>query len=136
MEQELEKLLASSQLRITKPRKAIFQTLKIAVNPLSQVEIAALTPSIDRGSVYRTIELFLELGVVSSITHGWKQRFELAAPFRPHHHHLHCVKCGKTEEIQSERLEGMIHEVAGASNFHVIGHTFEVTGICSACRTP
>ena len=133
MEQELEKLLANSQLRITKSRKAIFQTLKITTKPLSQAEIATLTPAVDRGSVYRTIELFLKLGIIVSITYGWRQRFELAAPFRPHHHHLHCVNCDKTEEIQSEYLEGLIHKIASTSNFRILGHTFEVMGICRAC---
>jgi Fe2+ or Zn2+ uptake regulation protein len=133
MNNNLEDLLATSSLRVTQPRKTIFQTLKNAPTPLSHVEISKANSSIDKTSVYRTIELFLRLGVIVGVSHGWKQKYELAAPFRPHHHHLHCIKCGKIEEIQSEKLEQMIHAIADDSNFHVVGHTFELTGICNQC---
>jgi len=133
MEHDLEKLLAASGLRVTTPRKAIFKTLKTAAVPLSHVEIAHANADIDKTSVYRTVELFMKLGVVIGVNHGWKQRYELAAPFRPHHHHLHCINCGKVEEIQSEKLEQMIQAIASESNFQVVGHTFELTGICKDC---
>lgn len=134
MEHDLEKLLATAGLRITTPRKAVFRTLKAATYPLSQVEISATTPSVDKVSVYRTIELFLNLGVVVGVAHGWKQRYELAAPFRPHHHHMYCIKCGKVEEFQSKRLEKILHDLTRADDFQVLEHTFEVTGICRECR--
>jgi Fur family transcriptional regulator, ferric uptake regulator len=121
-------------LRLTTPRKLLFETLKKATAPLSQSELATANPTIDRVSVYRTIELFMRLGIVTSVPHGWKQRYELAAPFRPHHHHLFCTVCGEADEIQSEKLERIIHIIADEQKFSVIGHMFEVTGICSKCQ--
>ncbi|HWZ66162.1 MAG TPA: Fur family transcriptional regulator [Patescibacteria group bacterium] len=135
MNSEITDLFAARGLRVTTPRKAVFETLKKAATPLSQVEIAKINPTIDKVSVYRSIDIFLKLGIVTSVAHGWKQRYELAAPYSPHHHHLLCTACGHVEELQSERLEKIINILADQQKFKVTGHTFEITGLCSKCQT-
>lgn len=130
---DIEKVLENHKLRVTKPRLAIFDTLRTASRPLSEVEIVAQTSTVDPVTVYRTIELFLKLEVVVGVAHGWKQRYELASPFRPHHHHILCMECGVIEEISSEKLEQFIHHLADEHAFRVTGHTFEVTGLCKSC---
>jgi Fe2+ or Zn2+ uptake regulation protein len=134
MDSELMTLFADHHLRITAPRVAILKIFKNASAPLSQVEISRANPAIDKVSIYRTIEIFEKIGLVTSVAHGWKQRYELAAPFRPHHHHLLCNNCGTIEEIQSEKLEKIIHSLADEQEFEVTGHTFEITGLCRQCR--
>jgi len=130
----IEKILENHKLRVTKPRRAIFETLRSASHPLSEVEIAAATPTVDPVTVYRTIELFLKLEIVAGVAHGWKQRYELASMFRPHHHHILCSECGQVEEIQSEKLEQFIRHIAREHGFEVMSHTFEIAGICANCR--
>lgn len=130
---DIEKVLENHKLRVTKPRLAIFDTLRKATRPLSEVEIATATPTVDPVTVYRTIELFLKLEVTVGVAHGWKQRYELASPFRPHHHHILCTNCGQVEEISSEKLEQFIRHLAGERGFKVTGHTFEITGLCENC---
>lgn len=134
MNQDLRDILVASRLRVTAPRQAIFATLRGARTPLSHVEIAAANSNIDRTSVYRTIELFVKIGVATSVAYGWKQRYELAEPFRPHHHHIHCTVCGTVTEIKSERLEHMIHAIVDDQSFQITGHTFEITGVCVRCQ--
>lgn len=135
MQQELEKILGGSGMRVTTPRREVFGLLERVSSPLSQVEIAAMLPNVDRVTVYRVIDLFLKLGVVTSVTFGWKQKYELAEPFRPHHHHLHCQKCGKIEVIHSKKIEKAIADIADGESFHVTGHLFELTGFCAACQS-
>lgn len=134
MDSELIALFADYHLRITASRVAILKIFKNATAPLSPIEIAKRNPTIDKVSIYRTIEVFEKIGLVASVAHGWKQRYELAAPFRPHHHHLLCNNCGTIKEIQSEKLEKMIHVLAGEQEFEVTGHTFEVNGLCRTCQ--
>jgi Fe2+ or Zn2+ uptake regulation protein len=134
MDTEIETLFASNRLRITTSRKAILSVFKNAAVPLSPVEIVTANPDIDKVSIYRTIEIFERIGLISSVAHGWKQRYELAAPFRPHHHHLLCTHCGAIEEIQSDTLETMINFIAEEHAFEVTGHTFEVSGLCRNCK--
>ena len=134
MDSELIALFADHHLRVTAPRVAILKIFKNATALLSPIEIAKTNPTIDKVSIYRTIEVFEKIGLITSVTHGWKQRYELAAPFRPHHHHLLCNNCGTIEEIQSEKLEKMIHILADEQGFEVTGHTFEINGLCRQCR--
>lgn len=134
MDHEIATLFANNHLRTTASRMAILQIFKNATIPLSPVEIAKANLTLDKVSVYRTIELFKDLGLIISIAHGWKQRYELASPFRPHHHHLLCNSCGAIEEVQSEKLEKIIHILADEQGFKVTGHTFEVSGLCRNCK--
>src|SRR5690606_16614132 len=47
-----------------------------------------LDGGLDRASLYRTIRLFEQIGVVHRISIGWKYKIELAEAFNHHHHHL------------------------------------------------
>jgi Fur family ferric uptake transcriptional regulator len=134
MNADIAKILSDHNLRVTEPRKAVFETLKNAVAPLSPREIVTANPVIDKVTVYRTIDVFIALGVVESIAHGWKMRYELAAPFRHHHHHLFCTQCGMVEEIKSDQLEKIVRMLAEQQAFKVTAHTFEITGVCGMCQ--
>lgn len=133
MNNELNGILVNAGLRLTKPRLLIFDTLKSFEQPMSIVDIVKACPGIDKVSVYRTISLFSKLHIISAVPHGWKQLYELAAPFTPHHHHLVCEKCGTLTEIHSKKLESMITNLTNEHGFTANGHHFEITGLCSNC---
>ncbi|HET6746904.1 MAG TPA: Fur family transcriptional regulator [Candidatus Saccharimonadales bacterium] len=135
MDTDIKALFARNHLRTTTSRMAILQIFKEAKAPLSPVEITKINPAIDKVSVYRTIEVFTKIGLTTRVAHGWKERYELASPFRPHHHHLLCNNCGAIEEIQSDNLEKMIDIIAHGQGFEVTGHTFEINGLCRKCKT-
>lgn len=134
MQPDIRLLFTTRRLRITQPRLIVFATLKNAPGPVSIADIVKQCPSIDRVSVYRTIELFLRLHIVEIIAHGWKQRYELAAPFRAHHHHLLCTRCSVVVEINSDKIEDLIHLLASEHGFKAARHTFEIMGLCSTCQ--
>lgn len=52
-----------------------------------------------------------------------------------HHHHLICRVCGKTVEIEADRVEKWADEVAKAHGFTSPTHTIDIFGICSACQS-
>ncbi|MDE2591685.1 MAG: transcriptional repressor [Actinomycetales bacterium] len=52
-----------------------------------------------------------------------------------HHHHLICRVCGKTVEIEADRVEKWADEVAKAHGFTAPTHTIDIFGICSACQS-
>src|SRR5690606_34596309 len=82
MNNDLEKILSKNRLRATKPRQIVFATLSDSPAPLQIGEIVKRCPSVDRVSVYRTIELFTKLHIIEAIPLGWKQQYELAGPFK------------------------------------------------------
>ncbi len=131
----IQSILVGQKLRITKPRVAVFEALEQAKEPVSLRNLVEALSSIDRVSIYRTLELFEKLHIITVVHIGWKKRYELAAAHQQHHHHhLVCTQCGSITEINSERLEDVIHTLTGAHGFTPTGHTFEITGLCGNCK--
>ena len=133
MERELEVIFAREKIRLTHPRKVIFKILHESDAPLSASMIAKQCQSIDRVSVYRSLDLFVRLGIARSVPIGWKQRYELTDPFRSHHHHLSCTSCGQLIDVRSEKFETMINNLVTEYGFLPTDHTFEVRGLCKDC---
>lgn len=50
-----------------------------------------------------------------------------------HHHHLICRKCGKTVEIEAEKVEAWADEVAREHGFTKPSHTIDIFGDCGNC---
>lgn len=50
-----------------------------------------------------------------------------------HHHHLICRGCGKTVEIEANRVEKWADEVAQEHGFVNPSHTIDIFGLCSEC---
>lgn len=121
-------------MSVTSARKSIFETLSLADEPLKNGEIARRTPSVDRASVYRTLELFSELGITETIIRGWTPLTELAEPFKTHHHHIICEQCGKVVEIENETLEDILQLVASRHDFTLKKHIVELNGTCQQCK--
>lgn len=131
---KITELLRKSGVSVTATRKAIFETLKISDRPLKKGEIARLTPEVDRASVYRTLELFSKLGVTVTTIRGWTPLTELAEPFKPHHHHIICDKCGRVVEIGNDKLEILLNSVAASNDFELVSHVVELRGLCTKCK--
>lgn len=92
--------------------------------------------SIDRASVYRTIQLFERLGIVQRLQVGWKYKLELTDVFHQHHHHATCVRCGKTTLLPEDAaLEKRLKTITKNSSFLLQSHQLELSGLCPACQS-
>lgn len=120
--------------RLTKPRQQIFDILKNSEIPLTVGDIAKNCKNINRTSIYRTLVIFDRLKIINTIYIGWKNYYELAEPFIPHHHHLYCINCQNAEPIQPKELEKLVDYIGKKYNFIVTKHHFELEGICEKCR--
>ncbi len=132
--ESIAELLAKRGLRITAPRKKVFSCLQETDVPLSPREIFERTQGIDTVSVYRTLTAFAAIGIVQIVTTGFKQKYELADIFKPHHHHLQCGYCGTLVDISSEQLEKLVTAIATEHGYTNLHHKFELTGVCSQCQ--
>jgi Fe2+ or Zn2+ uptake regulation protein len=128
-----DKILKNNNVSITTARAAIFNTLLNADEPLKNGDIVRRTPSVDRASVYRTLELFSKLGITQTIIKGWTPLTELAEPFKPHHHHITCESCGALEAIENDTLEDVLSLVASRHQFTLKRHVVELSGLCKMC---
>lgn len=132
--ERFKQILRDNGISITAARLALFDTLLNHQQPLKNGEVAALTPSVNRASVYRTLELFDHLGITTTLVRGWTPFVELAEPFKPHHHHLLCDQCGIAIEVTSDKIESIIHEITKSQSFTPTSHHFEINGVCQGCR--
>jgi Fur family transcriptional regulator, ferric uptake regulator len=117
---------------ITKPRLAVFDAL-IGQEPLAMRDLVHKVKSVDRASIYRTVDLFERLGIAQRLNTGWKYKLELTDKFAAHHHHLTCVNCGRTIAMNETELERTIEKLTAAHGFVPSSHQIEIQGLCSDC---
>lgn len=130
----LRAILKRNGSSLTKTRRYIFDLLQGKEPQGIAVLISRATGNVDRATIYRTIELFEQLGIVSRINVGWKYRVELSDIFTDHHHHMHCTNCGKVVDLPANpMLETMIETLAAKSEFTPRGHSLEIYGLCPSC---
>lgn len=135
MYDDLTALLRKNGSSLTRPRKLVFELLLNQEPQTIQVLVSRAKQQIDRATIYRTIELFEELGIVHRLNIGWKYKIELSDMFNGHHHHFYCTNCQKTYNLsQNLMLETMIDSVSSKEGFSPRGHQLEVYGLCQNCR--
>lgn len=130
----LADFLRQRGLRITIPRQHVFNILQHYERPISIATIVAEKGTVDRTSVYRTLELFAQLGIITIVPMGWKKKYELAGPFKPHHHHLECTGCGQLVPINAPEVEQLIDSIAAEHHYQLSSHHIELRGTCKNCR--
>jgi Fur family transcriptional regulator, ferric uptake regulator len=86
-----------------------------------------------RATVYRTLPLLLEAGIIQpTLLSGEQTQYE-AAFGHEHHDHLICGRCGKVVEFQFEAFEMLQRDVAARHGFRLTGHFHELVGVCADC---
>ncbi len=87
-------------------------------------------------SVYRVLELLVELRLVQRLDVGnGTSHYEAVRPDGEHHHHLVCDDCGRVDAFEDDRLERALSSVAGRVAYDVGGHEVVLRGACGDCRT-
>ncbi len=143
-----EKTLKEFDYRLTKPRRVILDILNKTDDHLSAEDIYQKVyetyPAIGLTTVYRTLELLVQIGLVLKFDFGdGRARFELnigSKLSKGHHHHLICSSCHRiidyTEFIEDE-VELLTKTEKGLSeryNFDIQSHIIAFYGLCDECR--
>jgi Fur family transcriptional regulator, ferric uptake regulator len=129
-------LLKEAGYRLTRPRRSVAQVLLSTPTPLSIEEIHSYLGSraINRVSIYRTIQLLCDLGVVRRLQfHEDFARYELADTFGSHHHHFVCNLCGRVEDIDTCPLAATEQAISRRTHSRITSHSLEFYGVCGAC---
>ncbi|OGY32328.1 MAG: hypothetical protein A3C02_04275 [Candidatus Andersenbacteria bacterium RIFCSPHIGHO2_02_FULL_45_11] len=127
--------LREKRTRVTPSRLAVLSLLEKEKRPLSVEKIitAIGEDAIDYVTVYRTVTLLKELGLIRQIDfHHGHAHYELAS--LGDHHHVVCVKCDKVAEVARCNAKRMEQEILKESGFSTItDHSLEFFGICRNC---
>jgi Fur family ferric uptake transcriptional regulator len=124
--------------KITGPRQAILDVLRLHRHPLTNKEIFATLPKgdCDLATVYRSMHLLEGMGMVKRFDFGdGIARFELIGEGDDgHHHHLICVQCSEVVEIDECFPKELEEKIAAGKGFKAITHKLEFFGICPQCQ--
>ena len=130
-------LLRSRGLRWTRQRQALVEVLAGTRGHVTGAELVercrAADPMTTPSTVYRTLDVLEELGVVRH-GHGPGGREEFHVRPTVEHGHLHCDACGGTWELQAGELAGMVEGMEQSRGFLVDLSHVTIVGRCADCR--
>jgi Fe2+ or Zn2+ uptake regulation protein len=126
--------LLQTKYRLTKQRAAILRALDGSAHLSAETileRVRADLPGVSLGTIYRTLDILRELGLVQVFSHaGSAARFEAVLE---KHHHLLCTKCGQLINISAPGLSDLASAIGLGKGFSEIDCTLTVTGFCPSC---
>lgn len=129
---DLEQLCADKGLRITEQRRVIARVLSDSEDHPDVEQLhrraSSIDPKISIATVYRTVRLFEEAGILDRHDFGdGRARYE-AAP-EAHHDHLIDVETGKVVEFVDPELEALQRQIAERLGYRLVDHRMELYGV-------
>jgi Fur family ferric uptake transcriptional regulator len=135
----LREALQAGGYRVTRARKAIFRALIDSGGHVSADDIVSAVrrqePSVGRMTVYRTLELLRQLGLVQPVYQGTGAAHYVLMD-EGHHHHLNCSTCDRVIEFDECMAQEMGKVLGERFGFEIQGHLLEFYGVCAECRRP
>lgn len=131
MSTTLEDLCVEKGLKMTEQRRVIARVLSESVDH-PDVELlfkraSAIDDKVSIATVYRTMRLFEEAGIIEKHDFGdGRARYEEVSD--RHHDHLINLKTGEVMEFFDEELEAMKDRIAERLGFELVGHRLELYG--------
>ena len=119
--------------RMTLPRRELAALLARRTDSFSAEEIVMESPALGRATIYRTLRLLVEVGILckTAMPDG-SPRYSLDDAH--HHHHLVCVSCGRIDEFRHPAVERMLRAMKNHVDTELVGHRLELYHRCSACN--
>lgn len=133
----LADLLHQQGMRLTDQRALLLDLIETQSGHLDAREIYRLArqrdPHINLSTVYRTVGLLRDLGLVDEV-HLAEDHHHYEAGSHGGHQHLICLDCGQIIEFTSPLVARLVLDAARARGFEVTGVRVDLTGYCPACR--
>ncbi|HAY99088.1 MAG TPA: Fur family transcriptional regulator [Mesotoga sp.] len=91
---------------------------------------------ISKATVYRTIELLVEIGLLRKIVfEDGIVRYEPVKRGEHHHHHIICSNCGSVVEFHLDNLEELEELVKSRTGYSIDDHQLKFYGLCPECQS-
>lgn len=133
--EDVVRRLTRRGLRLTRQREVVLKAIRSSGGHPDAHDIYArarrVMPQISLGTVYRTLGLLRDAGVIQELHFGRPHgRFEELVE---HHHHVVCKQCGRIEDISAKSLN-LLAKVQELTAFEVQEQRLEFYGLCPKCR--
>jgi Fur family ferric uptake transcriptional regulator len=127
---DLTAALRSRGLRRTAQREKVLDAVRVLRHATPE-QLRDAVDGVDLATVYRTLELLEELGLVkhTHLGHG-------APSYRPaadEHVHLVCHSCGVVTDVDAELADALARRLRAERDFELDRAHFTVFGRCAAC---
>jgi Fur family ferric uptake transcriptional regulator len=123
-------------LRWTPQRRSLIEVLRTAEGHITGAELVdrcrALDPETTPSTVYRTLDVLEDLGLVRH-GHGADGREEFHVLPTTDHGHLHCERCGGAWEIGADEAAALVGALHASRGFAVDLSHVTIVGRCRAC---
>ncbi|MEI6521710.1 MAG: Fur family transcriptional regulator [bacterium] len=131
----VEELFRQHGVHYTKPRRITWEFFSGHPQGHSIGDaVSALKPQgIGQATVYRTIELFLQLGLLSCVHGAAGDNFYIAV-CPGHSHALICSKCHSVVEFDDCDISLLEKLLTAKTGFTIQGHHLEIFGTCPECE--
>lgn len=130
--------LRKKGLKTTQQREAIVDVFLRTQGHVALEDLLARArkrhPKVGLATVYRTVKLLEEAGLVASQHFQSGQTLYEVAEGRAHHDHLICERCGFIIEFESDEIEQIQLRTAQRMGFNVTRHRHELFGLCEKAR--
>jgi Fur family ferric uptake transcriptional regulator len=128
----VEKLCIEKGMRMTEQRKVIARVVSVSHDHPDVEELhrraAAIDPGISIATVYRTVRLFEEAGILER--HDFRDgRSRYEEMPEAHHDHLIDMKSGKVVEFVDPEIERLQQEIARRLGYRLVDHRLELYGV-------
>ena len=118
--------------RSTGPRRDVIHVIGQKLDSFSAAQICDELPAVGRATVYRTVKLLLEAGVVCKLAMpNGEPTYTLARI--EHHHHTICVGCGTVGEFRDATIERLMKTIGSDISGEIVGHRMEFFITCQDC---
>jgi len=138
MSKEMLAALDQAGVRLTGPRRQLTELIGrrqghfTAAELLHDAERRRL--GIGRATVFRLLDLLAEQGLVERLDlPGGRHAYIPCEP--THHHHLICLACGASTDVDDCGIDAVTAEAARRSGFEIQQHRLELFGRCPNCQT-
>ncbi len=129
--------LKTTGRRVTGQRQLLLQLIQEHGGHLDAHELYRLAsernPRLSLSTVYRTMNLLRDLGLVNEVHLGEEHHHYELRP-SSQHCHLVCANCGKVVEIDCDLVEQLKASVAVQHDFEITDAQVELIGLCGDCR--
>ena len=127
--------LAQRNLRLTAPRLAIIETVFSTRQHFTAEQLLEWSrrrdPSVSKATVYRTLPLLTESGLVHEMDFGKDYKFyDPNYAEHPQHNHIICQDCQKIVEFESDKLEESENEISRRLGFSIQKQRLQITASC------
>lgn len=133
----LADVLSDAGIRSTEPRRAVAELIATRNGHFTARELVDDATSrrsgIGRATIFRTLELFADLGLVERLDLPSGEHAYVACE-PAHHHHVVCLRCGRSSEVEDWGMADVAREVARRTGYRIERHRLELFGVCPDCR--